>query len=408
MDETEPRGESLAERVAARLPELTDELVRVIGERNPGYRTANVVPAPDLWQSCHDNISRVLELIAEAERSMQAQQPADTDRRYDAARATGRTRAEQRMPLDDVLRSFRLGGRLIWEALIAQAHTDHSAGGEELLAVGTRVWEVVDTTSAQVAAAYHVTESQLRRLDEQRRAALWEGLLRGRAKDLAFAYEVARTLGVPVQGSCAMVVIESTVDSDRTGAALERSLATVRVDSAWQVRSSLLIGLLVLPEPDLGVTLRVLSKSLDLPTGVSLVVPGLAEVDLAYQQASLALRSTPPSQAGVTALDDRLPEAVLLSSPELAERLVQRWLGRLLGLPVAERQVLLDTLRWWVATAGSVSQTAELARCHRNTVLNRLRRVYAVTGHDLADSGPPVELALALRAWWLTEVRTRG
>jgi hypothetical protein len=32
--------------------------------------------------------------------------------------------------------------------------------------VATRVWEVVDATSAQVAVAYHATERQLVRFDE--------------------------------------------------------------------------------------------------------------------------------------------------------------------------------------------------------------------------------------------------
>jgi DNA-binding PucR family transcriptional regulator len=36
--------------------------------------------------------------------------------------------------------------------------------------------------------------------------------------------------------------------------------------------------------------------------------------------------------------------------------------------------------------------------CHRNTVLNRLRRLSEVTGHDLTGGVTPVELALALRA----------
>ena len=178
-------AESLAVRVLARVTALTDVLVRTIEDQNPGYRTVGVVPQDDLWRSCHDNLTRVLELIAEGAQGL----PPETDGRYDAARATGRRRAEQRMPLDDVLRSFRLGGRLVWESLIDQAHVDNSVDTDGLLDVATRVWEVVDTTSAQVAAAYHSTESNLVRTDEQRRAALWEGLLQGRAKDLAFAYE---------------------------------------------------------------------------------------------------------------------------------------------------------------------------------------------------------------------------
>src|SRR5487761_1273557 len=198
--------ESLAVRILARVPGLADALVQMIEKENPAYRTMAVVPGDDLWRSCHDNLTRILQLIA--------RRPADggtagSAQHYDAARVTGRRRAEQGMPLDDVLRSFRLGGRLVWEALIDQAHADHLAGTEELLDVATRVWEVVDAISAQVAAAYHFAESDLLRTDAHRMAMLWEGLLNGRAKVTSFAYEVSRILGVPVEGPYAVVVADA-------------------------------------------------------------------------------------------------------------------------------------------------------------------------------------------------------
>jgi hypothetical protein len=382
-------AESLAVRVLARVAALTDVLVRTIEDQNPGYRTVGVVPQDDLWRSCHDNLTRVLELIAEGSRDL----PPETDGRYDAARATGRRRAEQRMPLDDVLRSFRLGGRLVWESLIDQAHVDNSVDTDGLLDVATRVWEVVDTTSAQVAAAYHSTESNLVRTDEQRRAALWEGLLHGRAKDLAFAYEASRIIGIPVEGPCAAVVAD-------IGPAIqwERRLAADRIGSAWQVRANTLVGLLTLRQPTVDTAVAALRDVLDVPAGVSLVVRGLAEVDVAYRQAILARRTLPAGRNDIAVLAERLPEALLLSAPELAEQLVHRWLGDLLAVPAAERRLLLGTLQIWVATGGSIRHTAEAACCHRNTVINRLQRMQAITGHDFADPACQVELALALRA----------
>ena len=378
----------LADGVLARVPALADELVRTIAEQNPGYRRVNVVPADDLRKSCHDNMSSVLRLIG---------RDGDEDL-YTAARCTGRRRAEQRMPLDDVLRSFRLGGRLLWQALVEQAQADGSVDAEGLLEIATWLWEVVDSTSAQVAAAYHAAERQLVRIDEQRRATLWEGLLRGRGKDLAFAHEAARIIGVPVDGPYAAVVAD--VEDVNAPASLGRLLAEHGVDSAWQLRAHMLVGLLSLDSPELGIVLKVLRDTLTAPAGVSLVVHGLADVDVAYRQATLARRSILPGRIEVAALADRLPEALVLSSPELAEHLIRLRLGPLLKIPVGERRILLDTLETWVATAGSVSRTAELVHCHRNTVINRLARIEAITGNDLSDV-PHLELSLALRASWL-------
>ncbi|HEY0803554.1 MAG TPA: helix-turn-helix domain-containing protein [Pseudonocardiaceae bacterium] len=376
-----------------RLSALTDELVRTLHEQNPGYQTA-VVPDEDLWRSCHDNLGSVLELVAQP-----AGRPvAETDSRYDAARETGRRRAEQRMPLDDVLRSYRLGGRLVWEALIKQAHTDKSIDTTELLDVATRVWQVVDDTSAQVAAAYHATSRDLVRADEQRRAALWEGLLHGRAQDMAFRYEASRIIGIPVDSAFAVVVADVDPAAVQVMTEWRRALATEDIRSAWQVRADTMVGLLALREPTADLAVRILRGVLTVPAGLSLVVHGLAEVDTAYRQAVLARRTLAPGGGGLAVLAERLPEALLLSAPELADQLVRRWLGALLALPAAERRLLLGTLQIWVATGGSIRHTAEAACCHRNTVINRLQRMQAITGHDFTEPACQVELALALRA----------
>jgi hypothetical protein len=385
----EKAAQALAAGVLARVPDLADELVLVIADQNPGYRRVGVVSDDDLRKSCHDNMSSVLALIGRDDA---------TEEFYAAARCTGRRRAEQRMPLDDVLRSFRLGGRLLWQALVDQARADGSVDAEGLLEIATWLWEVVDSTSAHVAAAYHAAEQQLVRIDEQRRATLWEGLLRGRAKDLAFAHEAARIIGVPVDGPYAVVVAD--VEDVGAPAALGGLLSDHGVDSAWQLRAHMLVGLLSLDSPELGIVLKVLRDALTAPAGVSLVVHGLSDVDAAYRQATLARRSIQPGRVEVAALADRLPEALVLSSPELAEELIRLRLGPLLKIPVGERRVLLDTLETWVATAGSVSRTAELVHCHRNTVINRLSRIEAVTGNDLSDV-PHLELSLALKASWL-------
>lgn len=389
-----PTAELLATRVLDRVPELADALVRTIEEQNPGYRTMAVVPRGELRRSCYDNLTRVLQMIA---RPGADSGPAGSHGHYDAAWATGRRRAAQGMPLDDVLRSFRLGGRLVWEALIDQAHADQLADTAGLLDVATRVWEVVDATSAQVAAAYHFAESDLLRADAHRMAMLWEGLLSGQAKVTAFAYEVSRILGVPVEGPYAVVVADPGPASADT-AGLRQRLAAQEVVSVWQARADALVGVLALRKPTLSGVLGPVREALNAPAGVSLVVRGLAEVDTAYRQATLARRTIVGDKAEAAALEERLPDALLLSSPELAHQLVRRWLGGLLEIAPAERRLLLGTLQIWVATGGSVKHTADAAFCHRNTVINRLQRMQAITGHDFADPGCLVELKLALRA----------
>ncbi|MBB6628416.1 helix-turn-helix domain-containing protein [Nocardioides sp. KIGAM211] len=386
----------LAEHRRARVDVLTDRLVATIEASNPGYRATRVVPRADLRSSCHDNIVRVLELLDAAvdgrgtEPGSAARDPA-----YDAARATGRRRAEQGLPLDDVLRSFRMGGRLIWDDLVEQARSTLDA--DELREVGTRVWEVVDETSAQVAAAYHATERAAVRADEQLRAELWEGVLSGRAKEPGFAHEAARILDVPVDGD---YLVATGVDLDT--ARLEHALGSR--PNVWVRRSGGAVGLVALGADGPDDVLATLAVDDGGSIGVSVGVEGLAGVDTGFRQAVLALR-TLGGRPGVAAFDDRLPEALLLTSPEVAGRLVAVWLGPVLALPPAEGGPLLDTLTAWVGAGGSTTHTAEAVHCHRNTVINRLRRVGDLTGQVLLDGVPPLELALAVRSLAIGRVR---
>lgn len=382
----------LAEHRRASLDTLTERLVVTIEEDNPGYRATGLVPRTDLWRSCHDNISRILELLAESLERDARHGRADDNPAYDAARATGRRRAEQGLPLDVVLRSFRIGGRLIWDDLVVAG--EEALDAVELREIGTLLWEVVDETSAQVATSYHLYERAAVRADEQLRAQLWEGLINGRAKEPGFAHEVSRLLDLPVSGDYLVVVSGVGLDL----AAVDRHLAPHA--TGWVRRAGGLVGLVALrddrPDEALG-ALAALAKAARAPLGVSVVVHGLAGIDQGYRQASLALQ-VQEERPGLASFDQQLPEVLLLSSPEVSALIVSVWLDPVLALPDAEARILVDTLRAWVAHAGSATRTAEAAHCHRNTVINRLRRAEELVGRSFADGAPPVELDLALRA----------
>lgn len=387
---TEDTARSLATSVLSGLDELTGVLVSVIGEQNPGYHLVDVVPEDDLWCSCHDNLRRVLQLVGRGAEG-------DADDFYDAARETGRRRAEQQLPLDDVLRSFRIGGRLVWQALTDQARATGHVPDDAMLDLATRVWEVVDAISAQVALAYHTAERSLVRADEQRRASLWEGLLQGRAVDAGFAYEAGRTLRLPISGPYVVVAAAGSGDAggvEPLGAALEEAGSA----SAWQSRADVLVGLVSLPGRDVAGVVTAAGSVLTMPAGVSLVVEGLAAVHTAYRQAVLAMRTVPPGRVEVVCLAERLPEALLLSSPELTESLQQNWLRGLLDLGGDERDLLLETLSTWVRTGGSATRSAQILHCHRNTVLNRIHRVEELIEQRLTGGELPLELALVVRA----------
>ncbi|WP_310962045.1 PucR family transcriptional regulator [Nocardioides terrisoli] len=375
----------LAGHRAARLEALTDLLVAAIVDENAGYRTVPVVPLDDLRRSCHDNVDRVLELLG---RSVAGEDVAEGPW-YDAAVQTGHRRARQGFPLDDVLGSFRIGGRLIWQDLVEQADGDADLDADELRGIGTRLWEVVDRTSSHVARAYHEAERDLVRADEQRGAALWEELLRGRAREPAFAASAAQTLDLPAAGPYAAVALSGSVDDPSA------HLGRVGLVSAWHRRTDAVIGVVALGRHGVSVVVSALVSS-GARGGVSGRVADLAEIDTAFDQAAVTLRTVPRGVAQVAAYDDRLLAALLLDSPKVADRLVRRWLQPLLDLPPAESRVLLTTLRAWVDSGGAITRTAELAHCHRNTAMNRIARIGTLLDMNLGEGSVPVEIPIAL------------
>lgn len=119
---------------------------------------------------------------------------------------------------------------------------------------------------------------------------------------------------------------------------------------------------------------------------------------MAYGLAETARRALAREEYAVVQLDDRLAGALLVTAPDLAARLVRRALGTVLDLDPDERDLLLRTLSWWLASGGSAGQTAARLYGHRNTVLNRLRWLEALTGRSTEHVDDLVEWSLALLA----------
>ncbi|MEV5712183.1 hypothetical protein AB0K82_44415, partial [Actinoallomurus sp. NPDC052274] len=100
-----------ASRLVTRLPDLADRLTAEILSGDVA-RPAGLTH--DLWDACHIGLRHGIEAILDPSRR--------ADLRW--ARELGRRRAEQGLPLDQLLRSYRLAGRVFWESLVEVAAQD--------------------------------------------------------------------------------------------------------------------------------------------------------------------------------------------------------------------------------------------------------------------------------------------
>ena len=366
---------------------LADRLTVMVLQREPVYAERNMVE--ELRAACRANLERGVQRIAD--RVPDGVDPADTSRQ------TGRLRARQGVPLETVLRAYRLGGRVIWEALLG-ASRDRFAGAYDgaLLDAASFVWRVNDSSSAALVEAYRLEELRLQSHDLSRRHAMLDGLLEGRGGDPAFLRDAATVLGLPDTGPMLCVVAPLELSDEDPLRAPQEVLGAHGFGSAWFVRPHDAVGLVALGARAQQPALDALRSCAVGRVGVSPVVEGLGAVDSGYRMALTAARTL--TGPGLALLDERLPEALLVDSPELAPRVVRSALGGLLDLPPTDRDTLLETLDALLACGGSPTHAAARLFCHRNTVIYRMRRIETVTGRSIADPRDRLLLTLGVLA----------
>ncbi|MCX4695027.1 helix-turn-helix domain-containing protein [Streptomyces sp. NBC_01408] len=397
--------EEIREDLYRRLAPVADRLADRTLAEDPAY--AALLGRAELRERIHHNLRQAVEGLARSLRGL----PVDLS----DARATGTLRAGQGLPLASLLRTYRLGGRLLWQALTESVTAYDRAALPRLLPGANALWDVLDQMTDAVAEAYRRTDSVRGERDRERRAALLDVLLDGAgAADGPAAPEAAAQLGLPERGRFAVVAVGPAGPALPPGATpaprspsgvagvAASGVASVGPGSGsgprvlWRIRADGETGLVELGHHPLE-SVRELLAPFGLRAGVSPVVEAPAELARARGLAALALRTAPVSGGGpyTVLLDERLPAALVAAQAELAARLRQVVLGPVLALPAEDCRVLLTTLGTWLACQGSTIHAAQRLYCHRNTVSNRLRRMERLTGRTLADPAHVVELALA-------------
>ncbi|MGW4027376.1 PucR family transcriptional regulator, partial [Streptomyces sp. NPDC005009] len=303
----------------------------------------------------------------------------------------GATRAEQGLPLDALLHAFRLGGSLVWQGLVDETSRTAPEDVRLLVHVASDVWNFVDEHCTLVADAYRQTERQLAWRRENRVRLLAAALLDGTSR-IADLPEAAQALDLPEHGRYVVVAVAG---GGPTGCPGAQAVLAPGVRVHWHTGVDADHGIVLVEDGTEPVVPE--EQAAGVRVGVSSAVEGLAAVGEARRLADTAL-SLCPEQGGTVRLTEHLPAALVVSSPELGAALAERLLGPLAHLEPADAEVLLDTLATWLACDGSAQRASRRLYCHRNTVLNRLRRYEQLTGRSLSRPTDLIEVSLALTA----------
>ncbi|MDF3287681.1 PucR family transcriptional regulator [Streptomyces silvisoli] len=377
---------ALAEALIRQAPQLIEQLVELAAGRDVEH--VQQLPPADIRRSLREHVLGFLRFLAD--------KPVPADDPLTVPMAWGHHRAQEGVALESMLRVHRLATQLLWEKLFDEARARSPEVLQRLLDESGPVWDVLDSYSLALVKGYRSAELTARREDAARRDALFDALIEGRGVEPAVAAEARVTLGLPTRGRFVVVAVDA--DAGGSFRTLSAALPARSVQAVWRLRSDREIGVLELGRTALPRLVEWLSAGAGQRVGVSGEVDSLADIATAYHFAETALQTLRYGATGVAAFDDRLLEAFVVTSPNVAQRLTQRAFGHLLDCAPEERDVLLTTMDAWFRSGCSAAKAAQRLHCHRNTVLNRLRRVESLTGHSLDDDRHQLACQMALVA----------
>ncbi len=333
-------------------------------------------------------------------------QPTQHFRLVDEARHLARLLAELQIPLETLIRFYRVAQLEVWayvsDLIRDLAPTDFDRA-DLLVYFWNRVGAWLDKSVSTSIDIYQEARSRVLAGAAAQRYESVKAILAG---DLADARAASSALGgYPISVHHTAFVV-SVGDAERAGALEPLAADLVRavgganplvvkpggrqlwlwVGTRDPLDTGQLAGLSGLSGSSAG--------SVEASVGVGTSTPGIAGFVASHREALGALRvAAPGGSAWLTRYDDVELPVLLGCSPEV-DRFMARQLGPLVGDDESMARIR-ETLTAFLGSGGSAEEAARALVVHRNTIRYRLGQAEEMLGRPIAKISP--ELALALR-----------
>jgi len=359
-----------------------DELATRVVERIRGEMPKSFAGVP--YEEHRDGVAAALELVIRV-RLENPEASVGVGGGGQALRELGERRARQGVPMDDLLRSWRMGvDEVTSYARELAEQTD--ARPNELFDLFQQAFRLADEAMVSISSGHRRDPAQGDR-ETDRRTALVRGALLGRLSPnelhSGFAALALDPL-VPYRAFRAREV--GPEDVERLNAALESPGGGGGRD-----------GLAVILDNELvGFSSRISTRGM--PQGnvplVAIGPPAIpAELSGSYRTAGRVLAAAESFElAGVHDLASAGILAVVIEDSELGAELMDQLVQPVLELPSGPE--ILASVSEWLAAGMRVEPAAERLFVHANTIRYRLRRYEELTGADLGETDD------AFRVWW--------
>ena len=377
-------------QVAQKVKDLDDAIADSAADRIYSELASYVdVPRDQLLASVRTNAARAVEvlttgIIAEAEEVPES-------------RATTRARIDQNVPIEDIIRAYRISLNVVHEAFIAEA-TSQDLEPQVTLEGSTLLWQLGDwfTTGAAAEFRYRAgaaalresfaASSLIRSLIESEDPGL-ETLLKARRYGLDFDRDYAVIIcAAPGEGGNVRGLGhgEASVEFlQATGSDGRRPAVVAQMDTR-------IIGI---------VARTPATASVPVAVGPFVPLPRITESARICENVwTIAHRGAP----GVHSLADLTWQVAIPGQADLNRHLIDRFVLPLRPETVAGADVL-KTVRTWIRTMMNVKKTAEMLHVHENTVRYRLQRFHETVGITELGTKALFDIAWALAAFDLDE-----
>ena len=380
----EARWQAIAERaqteVLARLvletrdgaESLVDSVVARILQVVPAYGSGSVSDK-DLWWSVHRNLELNLLLIAER-REVTAEELATRSQ-------LGVRRAMAGIPIPDLLRAFRIGYLMLWEALTDRARAFGVDAMEALLDNTARVWTLLDRVSTGVEEAYRAYQSASDTMSRRQGLAFLSGVMALPLGEDSTA-EHARRLRFDPAGPFLCAVAEGHVPAQARlfdGVLVEQPDRTVVFVQPPQDPES--------AEEVLAETVQRLGVS---AAGIGIVGGGLAGAQSSLRCAERAHRVA-AARNEIVLFRRNWFAAIACEAGDLLSPLIEP-----LASELAASDEAMATVRAMIDHGGNLTAAARELHVHANTVSYRLDRLRKLSGVDLRSPSGMLDAHLAL------------
>ena len=329
-------------------------------------------------------------------------------------RRVGSRRAEQGIPLDDVLHAYRTVSRVCWDVLSEECRAHEGDALEATIDLAESVMRYTDQLSTAVAESYANAQRRIVREQEGARREFLSELLYGTdtspeellGRAHAFGYDLSLSylalVGVgPDSGQGRESAVAAAVAAAAGGAAADPIILQKAENTIALLPTEPFSDVAVIPEKlaaELGGKWRF---------GVGGPELGLDGIRKAYLEAREALEigNALGLEGTVFRFEDLLLYHFLRVDFSLVDRFVTQMLGPLIEYDERRKGELLKTLELYFKADGSVKLAGEMLFAHPHTVTYRIKQIQRLTGWSLRDPEDKLRLQLAVRAYRLAQAR---